>query len=60
MRGTNEEYARGLARIAEHDWRSASIGLAHDAPLDTVCFHLQQAAENCSRRFSWSAIWTIH
>jgi len=25
--------------------RMALIGLEHDAPLDTVCFHIQQTAE---------------
>lgn len=39
------EDARGLARKAENDWENASSGLAHDVPLDTVCFHIQQTAE---------------
>ncbi len=37
------EYARELTLKAEHDFKAAEIGLAHGAPLDTVCFHLQQA-----------------
>lgn len=39
------EEARGLARKAEHDLTIAEIGMKHGAPLDTVCFHLQQTAE---------------
>jgi len=39
------EAAPGLARKAEHDWKNASASLEHDVPLDTVCFHIQQAAE---------------
>ena len=40
------DHARGLLVKAEHDLQIARIGLAHnDAPLDTVCFHLQQTAE---------------
>jgi HEPN domain-containing protein len=36
--------ARGLARKAENDCKAVSIGLDHGAPLDTVCFHIQQVA----------------
>ncbi|MCX6616150.1 MAG: HEPN domain-containing protein [Acidobacteria bacterium] len=39
------EGARVLAQKAENDWKNASSGLAHDVPLDTVCFHIQQTAE---------------
>lgn len=39
------EAARGLARKAENDWKNALIGLEHDVPLDTICFHIQQTAE---------------
>ncbi len=39
------DHARELLLKAEHDVRIAEIGLEHDGPLDTVCFHLQQAAE---------------
>jgi len=39
------EYAQELTRKAEHDFKAAQIGLEHDAPLDTVCFHLQQTVE---------------
>lgn len=35
------EHARGLILKAENDLKSAEIGLEHNAPLDTVCFHLQ-------------------
>src|SRR5262249_7193237 len=34
-----------LIQKAENDLRAAQIGLAHEAPLDTVAFHLQQCAE---------------
>jgi len=34
-----------LFRKANNDLAAARIGLDHDAPLDTVCFHVQQAAE---------------
>jgi len=36
---------RGLLVKAEHDLKTAEIGLQHAGPLDMVCFHLQQAAE---------------
>lgn len=39
------DYARSLVIKAEHDLSLAEIGLEHGAPLDTVCFHLQQAVE---------------
>jgi len=39
------DYARSLLIKAEHDLSLAEIGLEHGAPLDTVCFHLQQAVE---------------
>ena len=39
------DHARELTLKAEHDLKAAEIGLEHDAPLDTVCFHFQQAAE---------------
>ncbi len=42
---SNIDLARGLAAKAENDLRVAEIGLEHGAPLDTVCFHCQQAAE---------------
>ena len=41
----DEKLARGLVEKAEHDLKLVEIGLEHDAPLDTICFHLQQAAE---------------
>jgi len=37
--------AQGLLIKAEHDIRACEIGLEHDAPLDTICFHIEQAAE---------------
>jgi HEPN domain-containing protein len=45
MRRSSLDFARTLARKADNDWRAASVGLEHDVPLDTVCFHLQQTAE---------------
>jgi HEPN domain-containing protein len=39
------DHARELVSKAEHDWKAAEIGLKHGAPLDTVCFHLQQTVE---------------
>ena len=45
MNTARNETARGLIRKADNDLRMAKIGLQHDAPLDTVCFHIQQSAE---------------
>jgi hypothetical protein len=46
------EFSRELIEKAENDIAAASIGIQHGAPLDTVCFHLQQAVdevpEGCS------------
>ena len=39
------DLCRELLEKADHDMAAASIGAQHGAPLDTVCFHLQQAAE---------------
>jgi HEPN domain-containing protein len=39
------DYARDLLRLAEYDFKTAEIGLEHGAPLNTVCFHLQQTVE---------------
>jgi len=39
------DLAAQLARKASNDLAAARIGLEHGAPLDTVCFHVQQAAE---------------
>ena len=41
----DEKFARGLAEKAEHGLKLVEIGPEHDAPLDTLCFHFQQAAE---------------
>lgn len=32
---------------ADHDLKMARVGIEHDAPLDTVAFHVQQAVERC-------------
>jgi hypothetical protein len=39
------DLAAQLLRKASNDLTAAGIGLDHDAPLDTTCFHVQQAAE---------------
>lgn len=41
----DEKMAQVLFEKATHDIRIVEIGLAHDAFLDTILFHLQQAAE---------------
>ena len=41
MRSRPADLARRLFRKAENDLLAAEIGLAHGAPLDTVCFHVQ-------------------
>jgi len=42
---SGRDLARELRAKAENDIRMASIRLRHGAPVDTVCFHLQQPAE---------------
>lgn len=42
---SNLDLAKALLAKAENDLKTAGIGLEHAAPLDTVAFHLQQAAE---------------
>jgi HEPN domain-containing protein len=39
------DHARDLLWLAGTDFDAARIGLRHGAPLNTACFHLQQAAE---------------
>lgn len=39
------DHARVLLEKAGNDLKLAEIGLVHDAPTDTVAFHLQQTAE---------------
>ena len=41
----NLDHARVLLEKAGNDLKLAGIGLQHDAPTDTIAFHLQQAAE---------------
>jgi len=41
----NLDFSRGLVVKARNDMKVVEIGLQHDAPLDVMCFHLQQAAE---------------
>ena len=45
MRSSSADLARQLLRKADNDLEAGRIGLAHGAPLDTICFHIQQAAE---------------
>ncbi|MEK6409399.1 MAG: HEPN domain-containing protein [Acidobacteriota bacterium] len=39
------DVAKTLILKADNDLKMARIGFDHDAPLDTVAFHVQQAAE---------------
>src|SRR5213592_2982548 len=39
------DHAKVLLEKAGNDLTLAEIGLEHDAPTDTIAFHLQQAAE---------------
>lgn len=39
------DHARILLEKAANDLKLAGIGLGHDAPTDTIAFHLQQSAE---------------
>jgi HEPN domain-containing protein len=39
------DVAKTLVLKADNDLKTARIGFDHDAPLDTVAFHVQQAAE---------------
>ena len=41
----NIDFSRGLLIKAHNDMKVVAIGVEHDAPLDVMCFHLQQAAE---------------
>ena len=41
---SSRDLALDLAKKADHDLRMAEIGLADEAPLDTVAFHVQQTA----------------
>lgn len=45
------KYARVLVDRARNDFLAAKIGLEHDVPLDTICFHLHQAAEKLVKAF---------
>jgi len=45
MKSSPADLARQLWRKAGNDLSAAAIGLEHGAPVDTVCFHIQQAAE---------------
>jgi HEPN domain-containing protein len=39
------DLTRDLAAKAANNLKMAEIGIAHDAPLDTIAFHIQQTAE---------------
>ena len=42
---SNLDLARALFQKAEHDLKTAQIGIEHESPLDTTAFHIQQCAE---------------
>lgn len=42
---SNLDVTKTLLLKADHDLETARILIEHDAPLDTVAFHVQQAAE---------------
>jgi HEPN domain-containing protein len=42
---SNLNIATTLLQKADNDLKIARIGIEHDGPLDTVAFHVQQAAE---------------
>ncbi len=46
------DHARVLLEKAGNDLKLAEIGLVHDAPTDTVAFHLQQTRKKSSKRYS--------
>jgi HEPN domain-containing protein len=51
------DLCRELTQKADNDIAAASIGVQHGAPLDTVCFHLQQAAEKMLKALlSWAGV----
>jgi HEPN domain-containing protein len=52
---SNLDLARDLATKAANDLKMAEIGIAHDAPLDTVAFHVQQTAEKLVKAMLASA-----
>lgn len=57
MKSSNLEYAGMLARKAENDWKTAAALLAHGLPVDTACFHIQQAAEKLIKALlAWQGI----
>ena len=57
MRNSSAQHARQLYLKAENDLAAAKIGLQHGAPLDTVCFHIQQTAEKLLKAvLSWKGV----
>jgi len=57
MKRTNLDYSAGLVRKADNDWKVVTLGLEHDAPLDTVCFHIQQTAEKLLKALlAWKGV----
>lgn len=51
------DLSHGLIKKAAHDLRAAEIGIANEAPLDTVAFHLQQCAEKLIKAFlNWKGV----
>jgi len=45
------DLSRALIAKAIHDLEIARIGLSHEAPLDTIAFHIQQCAEKVLKAF---------
>jgi HEPN domain-containing protein len=57
MKNSSAQHARQLYLKAENDLAAAKIGLQHGAPLDTVCFHIQQTAEKLRKAvLSWKGV----
>jgi HEPN domain-containing protein len=47
------DLARALITKGVHDLEIARIGLQHEAPLDTIAFHIQQCAEKVLKAVSY-------
>lgn len=51
------DLSHGLITKAAHDLLAAEIGIANEAPLDTVAFHLHQCAEKLIKAFlNWKQV----
>jgi HEPN domain-containing protein len=57
MKSSNLDFAGMLARKAENDWKTAAAILDHGLPVDTACFHIQQAAEKLIKALlAWQGV----